>query len=120
MGSQLADMPIDEDEIAHMEAIIHSMTKAERDNPSSIDNSRRRRIAKGSGAQPEDVSQLVKSFTMAANMMKQMAGMGMRDRMQMAQQMGKMDLFAARGFKIKQRSHRLTKKERDRKKKKRR
>ena len=116
MGSgQLDQMGLDDDQLARMEAVICSMTKAERATPDMIDAGRRRRIAKGSGAEPEDVSGLVKSFTMAAGMMKQMAGMGMKERMQMAQQMSKMDMFAAKGFKMKQRSHRLTKKERDKK-----
>ncbi len=121
VGSQLGDMKIDDEEIDHMEAIIHSMTKAEREDPSIIDNSRRRRIARGSGMDPSDVSGLVKSFDSASAMMKQMSGMGMRDRMNFAKQMGQMDLFGGGGkFKVKQRSHRLTKKERlDKKKKKR-
>ena len=121
MGSQLKHMEMDDGEIEHMEAIIHSMTPAERTNPDVIDGSRRRRIARGSGCDPQDVSGLVKSFGMAANMMKQMAGMGMRDRMAFAKQMGNMDLFGkGPRFKVKQRSKRLTKKERDKRKKKRR
>ena len=121
MGDQLDQMGIEEGEIDHMEAIIGSMTQAERADPDLVDGSRRRRIARGSGTDPQDVSGLIKSFDQAAGLMKQMAGMGARERMQMAQQMGKMDLFAARGFKVKQRSHRLTKKERlERKRKKRR
>lgn len=108
-------------EFNQMEAIIHSMTPAEREDPSQLDGSRRRRIARGSGSDPQDVSGLVKSFSMAANMMKQMAGMGTRDRMKMAQQMGQAGMGgAAPRFKVKQRSKRLTKKERDKRKKKKR
>jgi len=121
MGEQLKAMQMDGEELAAMEAVIHSMTPQEREDPSVIEASRRRRIARGSGTDPEDVSGLVKSFTMAANMMKQMAGMGMRDRMKFAQQVSQM---GAQGimprFKVKQRSHRLTKKERDKRRKKRR
>ncbi|MDY7011726.1 MAG: signal recognition particle protein [Planctomycetota bacterium] len=120
VGSQLKHMDFDGGEIDQMEAIINSMTKAERSAPSVIDGSRRRRIARGSGCETQDVSGLVKSFTAASGMMKQMAGMGMRDRMQFAKQMGNMDMFGAGGFKIKKRSKRLTKKERMRKKKRRR
>jgi signal recognition particle subunit SRP54 len=122
LGGQLQHMEFDEGEIDAMEAIIHSMTRRERADPQIVDASRRRRIARGSGTDPQDVSGLIKSFTMAANMMKQMAGMGLRDRMQFAKQMGKMDLFASSPrFKIKQRSRRLSKKERlERKKKKKR
>jgi signal recognition particle subunit SRP54 len=118
LGSQMADVDIDESEIERMEGIIHSMTPAERTDPAIIDAGRRRRIAKGSGSEPQDVSGLLKNFDMAAGMMKQMAGMGMRDRMNFAKQMGKMDLFAAKGFRVKQRSHRLTKKEREEKRRK--
>ena len=120
VGSQLKHMDFDGGEIDHMEAIINSMTKAERSDPSAIDGSRRRRIARGSGSETQDVSGMVKSFTAAAGMMKQMAGMGMRDRMSFAERMGNMDMFSAGGFKVKQRSKRLTKKERQRRKKKRR
>ena len=120
MGSQLAAMPIDEDEIDRLEAIINSMTKAERSNPDIIDAGRRRRIARGSGSAPEDVSGLVKTFHTTANMMKQMAGMGMRDRLNMVKQLGSMDLYGMKGFKMKQRSTRLSKKQRDENRKKRR
>ena len=121
VGSQLKHMDIDDREIDRMEAIISSMTVAEKTEPKMVDASRRRRIARGSGTEPQDVSGLVKSFDMAANMMKQMAGMGLRDRMQFAKQMGSMDLFGSTPqLKIKQRSKRLTKKQRQRRKKKRR
>jgi len=122
MGQQLQGMQVDDDEMARMEAVIQSMTPAEREDPSLIEASRRRRIARGSGAEPQDVSGLVKSFGMAAGVMKQMAGMGAKERMGFAQQVGKMSLTGATPrFKVKQRSHRMTKKERlARKKKKRR
>jgi signal recognition particle subunit SRP54 len=121
MGAQVEAMQLQGDEISRMEAIIHSMTPAERENPDLLEASRRRRVARGAGVEPEDVSGLVKSFTMAANMMKQMAGMGMKDRMAFAKQMGQMGAAGMMPkFKIKQRSHRLTKKERDKLKKKRR
>ena len=120
VGSQLKHMDLDGGEIDQMEAIINSMTKAERSNPSDIDSSRRRRVARGSGCETQDVSGLVKSFTAASGMMKQMAGMGMRDRMSFAKQMGNMDMFGGGGFKVKQRSKRLTKKQRNKRKKRRR
>jgi len=121
MGSQLKHMDIDDREIDRMEAIIQSMTKAERADPSIVDASRRRRIARGSGTEPQDVSGLVKSFDMAAAMMKQMAGMGLRDRMRFASQMGQLDLLGANPrFKRKLRSKRLSKKDRRKKKKRRR
>lgn len=120
-GGALEGMDMDDDQLVGMEAIIHSMTAKERENPELIEASRRRRIARGSGTQPEDVSGLVKSFTMAASMMKQMSGMGMKDRMNFAKQMGQAGMMGAMPrFKVKQRSHRKTKKEREREKKKRR
>ena len=60
---------IDEREVDRIEAIIHSMTPAERDNPKIIDGSRRARIAKGSGVQVSDVNGLVNRFFEARKMM---------------------------------------------------
>jgi signal recognition particle subunit SRP54 len=120
MGSHLDAMQLQGDEFKKMEAVIQSMTAREREDPKSIEASRRRRIARGSGTEVQDVSGLVKSFTMAAGMMKQMAGMGVKDRMAMARNMGQMGAGgAAPQFKVKQRSKRLTKKEREKMKKKR-
>ena len=64
---------IDEKEVDRIEAIIHSMTPAERDNPKIIDGSRRARIAKGSGTQVSDVNNLVNRFFEARKMMTAMA-----------------------------------------------
>src|ERR671920_62599 len=63
----------DEREVDRIEAIISSMTPAERANPKMIDGSRRARIAKGSGRQVSDVNQLVDRFFEARKMMQQMA-----------------------------------------------
>ncbi len=63
----------DEREIDRLQAIIQSMTPAERDNPKIIDGSRRARIAKGSGRTVTDVNQLVDRFFEARKMMEQMA-----------------------------------------------
>ncbi|MBS44917.1 MAG: signal recognition particle protein [Nocardioides sp.] len=63
----------DEREIDRIQAIIQSMTPAERDNPKIIDGSRRARIAKGSGRQVSDVNNLVDRFFEARKMMQQMA-----------------------------------------------
>jgi signal recognition particle subunit SRP54 len=120
MGGQMEAMQVSDDEMGSMEAIIQSMTPQERENPDVIEASRRRRIARGSGTQPQDVSGMVKSFTMASGMMKQMAGMGMRDRMKFAQQMGQMGMGGGMPkFKVKQRSKRMTTKQRQRAKKRR-
>jgi signal recognition particle subunit SRP54 len=64
---------IDEREVDRIEAIIHSMTPAERDNPKIIDGSRRVRIAKGSGVEVSDVNALVNRFFEARKMMSSMA-----------------------------------------------
>ena len=65
---------IDEREVDRIEAIIHSMTPAERDNPKIIDGSRRARIAKGAGVQVSDVNGLVNRFFEARKMMSSLAG----------------------------------------------
>ncbi|MBS3734869.1 MAG: signal recognition particle protein [Phycisphaerae bacterium] len=120
MGSQADAMGFDGAEFARMEAIINSMTPVEREDPEVIEASRRRRIARGSGTEPQDVSGLVKSFNMASGMMKQMAGMGMRDRMKFAQQMGQVGMAGGMPkFKVKQRSKRMSKKQRNKRRKKR-
>jgi signal recognition particle subunit SRP54 len=68
--------------------IIDAMTPDERRNPARIvDQSRRRRIAAGAGVDPHEVSDLVKQFDGMAALMKGMAGMGMRERMQQVQRL---------------------------------
>lgn len=86
------DLQIDEGEIKRMKAIVQSMTPVEKSNPKLIDASRRRRIARGSGTSPEDVSGLCKQFLQARDMMKQMAGMSMMDRMKMGSQLAQMSM----------------------------
>ena len=70
-----------ETEMSKIEGMINSMTKRERENPDIIDISRRRRIARGSGVEPSDVNKLLKDFSMMGGVMKDMAGMGMRQKM---------------------------------------
>ncbi|HEV2928208.1 MAG TPA: signal recognition particle protein, partial [Propionibacteriaceae bacterium] len=65
---------IDEKDVDRIEAIIHSMTPAERDNPKIIDGSRRARIAKGAGVEVSDVNGLVNRFFDARKMMSSLAG----------------------------------------------
>jgi signal recognition particle subunit SRP54 len=68
--------------------IIDSMTPDERRSPSRvIDQPRRRRIAAGAGVELHEVGDLVKQFDGMAAMMKGMAGLGMRERMQQVQQL---------------------------------
>ena len=80
MGKQLKGMQgqIDEKELAHIEAIIQSMTKEERRNPTIINGSRKKRIARGSGARVQEVNRLLKQFEESRKLMKQFADMGGR------------------------------------------
>jgi signal recognition particle subunit SRP54 len=73
VGQQLGSLQVDERELDRLEAIILSMTPAERANPSMIDGSRRRRIARGSGTSVQAVSQLVKQFGQMRKLMKQLS-----------------------------------------------
>jgi signal recognition particle subunit SRP54 len=70
MPKELKDAEIDEGEIARIEAIICSMTPAERRDPSLINGSRRLRIAQGSGVTTQDVNGLLKQFKMVQQMMR--------------------------------------------------
>jgi len=74
----MKDMTVDERQMAHTEAIILSMTPAERFNPSVINGSRRRRIAAGCGQTVEDVNKLLRQFEQMKKMMKQFSSMGKR------------------------------------------
>ena len=77
-----------EQDMKRLFGIIDSMTAEERRHPSKvIDQSRRRRIAAGAGVEPHEVNDLVKQFDVMAQMMTQMAGKGMRERMKMVKQM---------------------------------
>jgi signal recognition particle subunit SRP54 len=68
------NLDVDEGEFVQVEAMIQSMTAAERHNPDIIDGSRRRRIAAGSGTTVTDVNRLLKEFGQARVMAKQMSG----------------------------------------------
>ncbi|MBE6694432.1 MAG: signal recognition particle protein [Ruminococcaceae bacterium] len=72
----LKDAQIDEKMIAHQEAIIRSMTQAERTHPEMLNASRKRRIAAGSGTTVEEVNKLLKQFDQIKKMMKQFSDMG--------------------------------------------
>ena len=69
-GKALKDVDIDDNAFKGVEAIIHSMTKKERKNPNIIDNSRKKRIAAGSGTSLQEVNQLLKQFSEMGKMMK--------------------------------------------------
>ncbi len=87
MGSKvnLSDVDIDDKALIHVEAIVKSMTKKERSNPEIINGPRRKRIAKGSGRNIQEVNRLLKQFKDMKKMMKQFSGMksGRKGKMQM-------------------------------------
>ena len=98
IGSQLKNLDLDDKQINRTEAIIHSMTSHERRDADILTNSRRRRIASGSGTDQRDVSQLVKGFELVSQMSKQMSGMGKLSRLKaMAGMGGGMDMSALGG-----------------------
>lgn len=68
----LDNMQVDDKQLGHIEAIIKSMTKNEKDNPDIINASRRKRIARGSGRPIQEINRLLKQFTEMKKMMKQM------------------------------------------------
>jgi len=119
VGSQLKDLDVDDDQLNQTEAIIQSMTVEERADVDLMTNSRRRRIARGSGTETSDVSQLVKGFETVSHMTKQMSSMSGLQKMRALGSLGKQDMSAmgTRGgprMKVKQRSKR---KKKDRKRK---
>jgi len=75
MSSLARKLPagVDEKQMKKVEAIVRSMTPEERRNPSVIDGSRRRRIARGSGTTPQDINQLLNQFRQMQKLMKQMS-----------------------------------------------
>ena len=84
VGKAIKDVDIDDDAFKGIEAIINSMTPKERQNPDIINQSRRQRIAKGSGTKLEDVNRLLKQFDQTRKMMKMVSGMGNSRMAQMA------------------------------------
>ncbi len=76
VGDKLKDVDIDESGLVRIEAIITSMTKAEREKPSIINPSRKRRIAAGSGTKVEEINRLLKQFDQMQKMMKKFTGKG--------------------------------------------
>lgn len=74
VGKALKDVDIDDDAFKGVEAIIHSMTAQERENPDIINGSRRMRIAKGSGTTVQEVNRLLKQFEESKKMMKMLSG----------------------------------------------
>jgi signal recognition particle subunit SRP54 len=84
MGKMLKDVEIGDDAFKSIEAIIHSMTPAERENPILLNGSRRKRISSGSGTDIQEVNRLIKQFDDTRKMMKAVTTGGAK---QMAQNM---------------------------------
>jgi signal recognition particle subunit SRP54 len=81
MGKTMND--VDDDAFKGIEAIIHSMTKEERQDPKVLNGNRKKRIAMGSGTTVVEVNQLIKQFSQMGKMMKMMQGGGAKQMMQM-------------------------------------
>ena len=87
VGKAIKDVDIDDNALKGIEAIIKSMTPKERTNPEILNQSRRQRIAKGSGTNLQEVNRLIKQFDQTRKMMKMVTGSQMA---KMAGMMGKM------------------------------
>ena len=90
VGKAVKDLDISDDAFKYIEAIIYSMTPAERSNPSIINTSRKNRIAKGSGRNIAEVNQLLKQLDQMSKMMKMMQSGGAKQMMRMMQSMPRM------------------------------
>ncbi|GAA0876438.1 signal recognition particle protein [Wandonia haliotis] len=88
MGKALKNVDIEDDAFKHIEAIIHSMTPAERSNPALLNGSRKKRIATGSGTSIQEVNKLIKQFDDTRKMMKVMGNK--QEMMKMMKQMKNM------------------------------
>ena len=89
MAGALKDLDLENsDEIKKIKALIASMTPKERENPDLLNNSRKRRIAKGAGLSQMEVNKVLKQFKNAAKMAKKFSGKkGMQDLQNMMNQM---------------------------------
>ncbi len=85
VGKAMKDVDIDDDAFRYIEAIIGSMTPSERSNPDLLNINRKKRIAKGSGRDLNEVNQMVKQFHQMSKMMKMMQGGKGKQMMQMMQ-----------------------------------
>lgn len=82
VGKAIKDVDVPDDAFKNIEAIIRSMTPKERTNPEILNTSRRRRIAKGSGTDVQEVNKLIKQFDATRKMMKMVTGNKMAGLMQ--------------------------------------
>ena len=77
-GKAMKGLAVDEHALIRIEAIINSMTPEERRRPTMIDGSRRKRVARGSGTNVQEVNKLLKQFQMMQKMVKRMSKVGMK------------------------------------------
>lgn len=89
VGDKMKDVDVDEKQFLRIEAMITSMTPAERRKPSIINPSRKKRIAAGSGTKVEDVNRLLKQFEQMQQMMKKLGGKGGRGNKRMMKRLAK-------------------------------
>jgi len=83
MAKQLGDMDLENSsEIKMIKAMVSSMTPKERENPDLLNNTRKRRLAKGAGLEQMQVNRVLKQFKSAAKMAKQMSGKGGKKKME--------------------------------------
>jgi signal recognition particle subunit SRP54 len=88
MKAQMAQTGVDDRMIARQEAIISSMTKAERKKPDLLNASRRKRIAAGAGVEVQEINRLLKQHRQMADMVKSLSKGGPKKMQQMAAMMG--------------------------------
>ena len=89
MSNKIKDIDVDNDSFKHIEAMIKSMTLEERRNPSLMNQSRKMRIALGSGQGISDVNKMIKQFSHMSKMMKMMQGGKGKNMLNMMQNFGK-------------------------------
>ena len=89
MSNKIKDIDVDNDSFKHIEAMIKSMTLEERKNPSLMNQSRKIRIALGSGQGISDVNKMIKQFSQMSKMMKMMQGGKGKNMLNMMQNFGK-------------------------------
>ena len=89
MSGKIKDIDIDNDSFKHIEAMIKSMTLEERKNPNLMNQSRKTRIAFGSGQDISDVNKMIKQFSQMSKMMKMMQGGKGKNMLNMMQNFGK-------------------------------
>lgn len=88
VGSALKDINIEDKQLDRIEAIVQSMSPAERRKPDVLDNSRRKRIATGSGTSQNEVGQLAKQFTTVSKLFKQMGQMNAKAQFNAVKELG--------------------------------